>query len=205
MKILFQGDSITDCGRNRENNSYLGHGYPKVVQGKLMCDEPGKYTFFNKGVSGNRIVDLYARIKCDIINLQPDVMSILIGINDVWHEVANKNGVSAEKFERIYDMLISEILEELPNIKIMILEPFVVKGCATVENWEYFDTETKLRAAAAKRIAEKYNLTFIPLQDKFDALSVDVAPDYWAGDGVHPTAAGHELISREWIKAFKNL
>lgn len=205
MKILFQGDSITDCGRNRENNSYLGHGYPKVVQGKMMCDEPGQYTFFNKGVSGNRIVDLYARIKCDIINLQPDVMSILIGINDVWHEVANKNGVSAEKFERIYDMLISEILEELPNIKIMILEPFVVKGCATVENWEYFDTETKLRAAAAKRIAEKYNLTFIPLQDKFDTLSVDVAPDYWAGDGVHPTAAGHELISREWIKAFKNL
>ena len=205
MKILFQGDSITDCGRSRDNDSYLGHGYPRFTQGKLMVAEPGKHTFINRGISGNRIVDVYARIKTDIINLKPDVMSILIGINDVWHEIANQNGVDAKKFEKIYDMLISEIKEALPEIKIMILEPFVVKGCATTEKWDIFDLETNLRAAAAKRIAEKHNLTFIPLQDMFDSMPDNVLPDYWAGDGVHPTAAGHELISNEWIKAFNML
>lgn len=205
MKILFQGDSITDCGRSRDNDSYLGHGYPRFVQGKLMASEPGKHTFINRGISGNRIVDVYARIKADILNVKPDVMSILIGINDVWHEIGNHNGVDAPKFERIYDMLITEIKEALPDIKIMILEPFVLKGCATIENWDIFDPETKLRAQASKRIAEKHNLTFIPLQDMFDAMPDNVLPDYWAGDGVHPTAAGHELISNEWIKAFKTL
>ena len=205
MNILFQGDSITDCGRSRDNNSYLGHGYPRFVQGKLSVAEPGKHTYINRGISGNRIVDVYARIKADIINLKPDVMSILIGINDVWHEVGNHNGVSAEKFEKIYDMLIDEILEELPNLKIMILEPFVLKGCATVDAWDYFEPETKKRAEAAKRIAQKYNLTFIPLQEMFDNMPDCVLPDYWAGDGVHPTAAGHELISNEWIKAFNLL
>ena len=205
MKILFQGDSITDCGRNRENDSYLGHGYPRFVQGKLMVEQPGQNTFVNMGISGNRIVDVYARIKADIINLKPDVMSILIGINDVWHEVARQNGVDAVKFEKIYSMLIEEVLEALPNIKIMILEPFVLKGCATLDAWDTFITETKLRAAAAKRIAEKYNLTFIPLQEMFDNMPDCVRPDYWAGDGVHPTAAGHELISNEWIKAYKAL
>lgn len=205
MKILFQGDSITDCGRSRDNDSYLGHGYSNFVKGKLMCDEPGKYILINRGVSGNRIIDVYARIKCDIINLQPDVMSLLIGINDVWHEVSHQNGVDSVKFEKIYDMLISEVLEALPNIKIIILEPFVVKGCATVEAWDFFHSETLKRAEVAKRIAEKYSLKFVPLQEKFDAMSVNVLPDYWAGDGVHPTPAGHEFISREWIKAFKTL
>ena len=205
MKILFQGDSITDCGRSRDNDSYLGHGYPRFVQGKLMVSEPGKHTFINRGISGNRIVDVYARIKADILNVKPDVMSILIGINDVWHEIGNHNGVDAPKFEKIYDMLITEIKEALPDIKIMILEPFVLKVCATIENWDIFNPETKLRAQASKRIAEKHNLTFIPLQDMFDAMPDNVLPDYWAGDGVHPTAAGHELISNEWIKVFKTL
>ncbi len=205
MKILFQGDSITDCGRSRDNDSYLGHGYPRFVQGKLMVAEPGAHTFINRGISGNRIVDVYARIKADIINLAPDVMSILIGINDVWHEVGGKNGVAAPKFEMIYDMLISEIKEALPDIKIMIIEPFVLKGCATLEHWDEFHPETLLRAQAAKRIAEKHNLTFIPLQEMLDSMPDNVRPDYWAGDGVHPTAAGHELISNEWIKAFRTL
>ncbi|MBR5308223.1 MAG: SGNH/GDSL hydrolase family protein [Clostridia bacterium] len=205
MKILFQGDSITDCGRSRENDSYLGHGYPRFVQGKLMVAEPGQNTYVNTGISGNRIVDVYARIKADIINLKPDVMSILIGINDVWHEVSRQNGVDAPKFEKIYCMLIEEVLEALPDIKIMILEPFVLKGCATIESWDFFASETKLRAEAARRVAEKYNLTFIPLQEMFDSMPDCVRPDYWAGDGVHPTAAGHELISNEWIKAYKAL
>lgn len=132
-------------------------------------------------------------------------MSILIGVNDVWHEIGGENGVSAEKYEKIYDMLISEVLEALPNIKIMILEPYVVKGTATEEAWEIFTTEVAKRAAAAKRIAKKYSLKFIPLQDKFDEMSKIVSEPYWTLDGVHPANPGHELIAREWLKAFDEI
>ena len=206
MRILFQGDSITDADRSRQDNSRLGVGYPRLVEASLGLEEPNKHEFLNRGISGNRIVDLYARIKADIINLKPDLMSILIGVNDVWHELSeNPNGVDADKFFKVYSMLIEEVLESLPNIKIMILEPFVLQGCSTVENWDYFSKEVPARAEMAKRIAKKYNLPFIPLQKGFDELSKKAPQEYWLGDGVHPTAKGHEFIKNEWLKAFKNI
>ena len=117
MRILFQGDSITDCGRDSNNDSVLGRGYAHLVSAYLGYSEPGEPTFINKGISGNRIVDVYARMKRDILNYQPDVMSILIGVNDVWHELGESpNGVDAEKFFKIYSMLIEEVKEALPNI-----------------------------------------------------------------------------------------
>ena len=204
-RILFQGDSITDAGRSREDDKHLGIGYPRFVSGELALDNPGEYEFFNRGIGGNRIVDIYARIKKDLINLKPDVMSILIGINDVWHEVGEQNGVDAEKFFNVYSLIIEEVKAALPNIKIMIMEPFVLKARATEENWDYFETETAKRQEMAKKIAEKYNLKYIPLQDKFNEAAKLAPNDYWLGDGVHPTYAGHELIKREWIKAFKEL
>ena len=204
-RILFQGDSITDASRSREDDKHLGIGYPRFVSGELALDNPGEYEFFNRGISGNRIVDIYARIKKDLINLKPDVMSILIGINDVWHEVGEQNGVDAEKFFNVYSLIIEEVKAALPNIKIMIMEPFVLKARATEENWDYFETETAKRQEMAKKIAEKYNLKYIPLQDKFNEAAKLAPNDYWLGDGVHPTYAGHELIKREWIKAFKEL
>ena len=207
--ILFQGDSITDFGRKREDITSTGVGYVHMVKGQLGCEHPGEYEFINKGISGNRIVDVYARIKMDIINLKPDYMSLLIGVNDVLHELNGwHNGVAAEKFEKIYDMLISEILEELPDIKIMILEPFVLEAAITTateaepERWDYFRTEVPLRAAAAKRIAEKYTLPFVALQDKFDEACKKAPVSYWLYDGVHPTPMGHWMIKNEWIKAF---
>ena len=120
--ILFQGDSITDCGRSREYDDMTGNGYPTMVKGEIGYKYPGKYSFVNKGISGNRIIDVYARINSDIINLKPDYMSLLIGVNDVWHELGGRcNGISAEKYEKIYSMLIEEIMGALPKIKIMIL------------------------------------------------------------------------------------
>lgn len=203
MRILFQGDSITDAGRDFNNDAQLGRGYALLVEASLGLAEPGKHTFINKGISGNRVVDLYARIKRDIINYKPDVMSILIGVNDVWHELGDSpNGVDADKFFKIYSMLIEEIKEALPEIKIMILEPFVLEACSTEANWEFFKTETKKRAEMAKKIAEKYNLTFIPLQKGFDELAKKAPNSYWLGDGVHPTPAGHEYIKNEWLKSF---
>ena len=206
MKILFQGDSITDAGRIRDNDANVGTGYPLLVKAKLGFEEPGKYEFINRGISGNRIVDVYARIKNDIINLKPDVMSILIGVNDVWHEYSNNpNGVDAEKYFKVYDMLIEEIKTALPAIKIMIMEPFVLKGTGTEESWELFSSEVKKRAKMAKKIAQKYDLTFIPLQAGFDELTQKAEESYWLADGVHPTPMGHEYIKNQWFKAFKQL
>ena len=201
--ILFQGDSITDVGRNRENDNARGHGYATMTAARLMLDHPGQFQIINRGIGGNRIVDLYARIKMDFINLKPDYLSILVGVNDVWHEVARENGVDNEKFLRVYCWLIEEIKAALPDIKIYILEPFVLKGPATEEHFDLFDREVRLRAESAKKVAEKYNLTFIPLQDKLDALCEVCESTYWLGDGVHPTAAGHELIARALTEAIQ--
>ena len=204
-KILFQGDSITDAGRNRDFDPESGYGYATLVKASIGLDKYGEYEFINKGIGGNRIIDLLARVKCDIINLKPDVMSILIGVNDVWHRFAFQNGVSTEKFEKYYCMLIEEIKEALPDTKIIILEPFVLKGLATEENWNEFRAELEEKAVVSKRAAEKYNLKFIELLKPFDELSEKVNAEYWLGDGIHPTAAGHEFIKREWIKAFEEL
>ena len=203
--ILFQGDSITDACRSRDDDLYLGHGYATMVKGEIGLDYPNQYNFLNRGISGNRIVDLYSRIKYDIINLKPDVMSILIGINDVWHEINFENGVEAEKFFKIYDMLIEEIKEALPDIKIMLLEPFVLKAKATEAAWDTFKSETEKRAEKVRELSEKHNLVFVPLQEKFDEAAKKAPNDYWLYDGVHPTASGHEIIKREWVKAFKSL
>ena len=102
-------------------------------------------------------------------------------------------------------MLIDEVKEALPNIKIMILEPFVLEACSTTENWEFFKTETKKRAEMARKIAEKYNLPFVELQNGFDELSGKAENSYWLADGVHPTPAGHEFIKTQWLKAYENL
>lgn len=209
--ILFQGDSITDSGRSRENDANTGIGYPTLVKGELGFSYPNQYIIYNRGISGNRVVDLYARIKKDIINLKPDIMSILIGVNDVWHEFSSQNGVDADKYFKVYSMLIEEIKEALPDVKIMIMEPFVLKASATEDTeecpdkWNLFSTEVKKRAAKAKELAEKYDLPFIALQDKFDEAAKLAPNHYWLADGVHPTTAGHEIIKREWIKSFNEL
>lgn len=204
-RILFQGDSVTDALRIRDNDEFSGSGYATLVKAELGYNFPGEYDFLNRGIGGNRSVDVYSRIKTDIINLKPDFMSILVGVNDVWHEYEIANGIDADKFYKIYDMLIAEVKEALPDIKIMILEPFVLKGSATEENWEEFSKEVKKRAQMSEKIAEKYNLPFIKLQEGFNKLAEKSEASYWLFDGVHPTAMGHEYIKREWIKAFEKL
>ena len=203
--FLFQGDSITDAERKREDVNNFGFGYPNIVASKYLSENIGEYQFINKGISGNRVVDLYARIKCDIINLKPDYMSILIGINDVWHELSSQNGVDNEKFKKILSMIIEEVKEALPEIKIIMLEPFVLKGPATEEQWSEFRSETELRAKSVKAVAEKYNLKFVPLQEKFDELSKNIETTYWLADGVHPTAAGHGIIAKALADVFEEI
>ncbi len=201
-KILFMGDSITDAVRQRDNDCFAGNGYPTLVAARLGCDFPGEYVFLNRGISGNRVTDLLARIKVDMINLKPDVMSILIGVNDVWHEIGLCNGVHTELFETVYDLLIKELKAALPELRIMIMEPFVRPGSATEGQWDYFRDEVALRAAAAARVAEKNGLEFIPLQARLEEAEHLAPTSHWLMDGVHPTAAGHEIIARAWIETF---
>lgn len=208
--IVFMGDSITDACRLRDDG-HTGVGYPTFVEGTLGLDAPGEYKFYNRGISGDRIVDLYARIKRDAVNLAPDYMSVLIGVNDVWHEFNFGNGVDDDKFFKIYCMYIEEIKAALPDIKIMILEPFIAPGESLLpvckeENMPEFRAETAKRAASARRVAEKYGLPFIPLQDKLNEMSGAVDDlFYYTKDGVHPTSKFHAFIAREWIKTFNEI
>lgn len=210
-RILFQGDSITDCGRDRNNFYGMGGGYPNLVKASLGFDDVNEYEFINRGISGNRIVDLYARIKSDFINLKPDYASILIGVNDTWHEINYENGVDTEKFEKIYSMLLDEIFEALPNLKLVLIAPYVLEGsgtCNTEEQpnkWETFKNDVCEKAAVVKKLAQKYNLPLIELQSEFDKACQQAENAYWASDGVHPTANGHELIKRMWLKKFEEI
>lgn len=203
--ILFQGDSITDASRIREDGYHLGTGYAYLVSANLAYENPYEYKFLNRGIGGNRITDVYARIKSDIINLRPDIMSLLVGVNDAWHEVEEQNGVDPDKFFTIYDMMLDEIKKALPDLKMMIFEPYVLKGTLTEEHWDELHAEVLKRAKKVEEIAKKHNIKFIPLQNLFDEVSKDAPSDYWTCDGVHPTQAGHELIKREWLKAFSEI
>lgn len=210
-RILFQGDSITDCGRDRNDFYGMGNGYANLIKAALGTDCPGEYEFINRGVSGDRIVDLYARIKRDFINLKPDYASIFIGVNDTWHEIGGQNGVDTAKFEKIYTMLIDEIQAACPGIKLMIIAPYVLEGPKTCnieeipDRWNRFRADVAEKAVVAKKIAEKYNLPVIELQPAFDNACKNTDPTYWAADGVHPTACGHEIIKRLWLETFEKM
>ncbi len=208
--ILFQGDSITDAGRNRGFDGSLGQGYALLAAAQLGTDVPEAYTFLNRGIGGNRSIDLYARIKSDIINLKPDYLSILIGVNDVYAQVRNDNGVSAKKYEIIYDLMLSEIKAALPDIKLMILEPFLLPGTTTnnseehPERWDFMRSQIELRAKLAASLAQKHGAKFVPLQKLLDEAHAN-HPGVWSADGIHPTGAGHTLIKDAWLKAFREI
>lgn len=204
-RILFQGDSITDANRSRKEEEFYctGHGYATLVAARISFEKPGEFEFINRGVSGDRIPNILERRNRDIINLRPDYMSILIGVNDVWHELEASDGTSAPLYESLYDCVISESLKAVPELKIAILEPFVLQNANIEGYYKEFRNGVEERAAAARRVADKYGLTFISLQAKLDeaaALSGDSA--HWLRDGVHPTAAGHKLIADEWYDKF---
>ena len=201
--ILFQGDSITDCERNRDDSSCLGQGYAVITAEKIAANYPDQYRFLNKGISGNRSVDLYARVKCDIINLKPDILTIMIGVNDSWHELEEQNGVSVERYEELLNMLIEDVKKALPEIKIVLLEPFVMLGSGTEKYYDVFAQEVAQRQAICKRLAEKYDLLFVPLQEKLQSFAANNPTEDVLFDGVHPFYAGHLLICDALYEALK--
>ena len=206
--ILFQGDSITDCGReyNAENYNHpaqLGRGYVNCIASRLLLDNPNAYTIINKGISGNRVVDLYARWKMEALNLNPDIISIHIGVNDVWHEFARQNGVDCKRFEQIYRMMLEWTLEVLPNVKFLIMEPFALQS-ENVVTPEFME-QLAPYGQIARKIANEFNAVFLPLQDKLNEAAKLAPNTYWLYDGVHPAPAGNQLIADAWLEAAKPL
>lgn len=199
--FLFQGDSITDVGRVRDWEGHLGAGYPAMAAGKIAFRHPGEFRFVNKGISGERSTGLYARCMFEMRACTPDYMSVLIGVNDVWHALGNGDTIRAHRYEQLLTMLVEDSLDVFPDLKIAILEPFVLKGTATEGNWEAFDSNVRALAKIANQVAERYGLVFVPLQEKFDNLAKKTKAADWLYDGVHPAEAGHELIACELVNA----
>lgn len=202
-KFVFFGDSITDAGRNREDfnlNSY-GYGFVRSLAGKLFI-ENSKNVIYNRGISGDRIVDLYARVKRDVWNLMPDVLTILIGVNDVAHEMIIGNGVDIARYENIYRLTLKETIERLPCAKIILMEPFVLPADNPTE-WYEKVVEVKEYAKVVDKLAKEFNLPIVKLQEKLDSLSKIDGDKFYLFDGVHPSIAGAEIIAQEWYKVYE--
>jgi len=202
--MLFQGDSITDCGRNRsaaEPNSAgaLGTGYPLLVAAAALAAHPERgLRFYNRGISGNKVPDLEQRWDVDTLELRPDVLSILVGVNDFWHKLTGGYTGTVRDYEDQYAALLERTRRALPRVRLIVLEPFVLHTGAVDAHWF---PEFDARRAAAARVAGRARATFVPLQAVFNARARAVPPQYWAADGVHPTAAGHAVIAERWRRA----
>jgi len=201
--ILFQGDSITDGarGRNDDPNHILGHSYAYIIGAKLGYlwaeQEP---VFINRGISGNRASDLYARWNEDAISLKPDLISILIGVNDAWRTLNGEPSGVTDRFERAYRHVLEETREVLPDAELVLCEPFILNTGAPSQNWEAWSERVTAYGQTVRGLAEQFGAVFVPLQSAFDEACGRAKASYWLWDGVHPTAAGHELIARQWLK-----
>src|SRR6266516_1717674 len=204
LVVLFQGDSITDGGRNRaasEPNQpgALGTSYPLLVAAAALAAHPDRaLRFYNRGVSGNKVPDLEQRWAADTLELKPDVLSILVGVNDFWHKLGRGYTGTVEDYEHQYATLLDETRRALPQVRLIVLEPFVLRCGAVDDRWF---PEFDQRRAAAQRVAQQARAAFVPLQSVFDDLARRAAPQYWAADGVHPTPAGHAVIAERWRRA----
>jgi GDSL-like Lipase/Acylhydrolase. len=195
--VLFQGDSVTDVGRNRDDGNDLGFGYPMFVASWFSAMYPDvNVRFINRGVSGNRVRDLKARWRQDCLDLKPDWVSILIGINDCWRRYDSNDPTSVEAFEADYRYILDQVKEEL-DAKIIILEPFVLPTPEDRVQWRE-DLDPKIQAV--RKLAREYGALLIPLDGIMAQACTRREPAFWAADGVHPTPAGHALIAQAWLK-----
>ncbi len=202
--ILFQGDSITDAGRNREgkdpnNQSALGGGYAFLAAADLLNTFAAKnLKVYNKGISGNKVYQLADRWQSDCLDMKPSVLSILIGVNDYWHKHNGNYNGTVEIYEKDFRALLKRTREALPEVKLVICEPFAVLGCRAVDKTWF--PEFDLYRASARKLASEFDAIFIPYHEIFAKASKMVPPNYWTGDGVHPSIAGAKLMAEAWMK-----
>ncbi|MCJ7543359.1 MAG: SGNH/GDSL hydrolase family protein [Phycisphaerae bacterium] len=198
--VLFFGDSITDAGRREKHNhnDHLGVGYVAVVASVLLARCPElTLTFTNRGFSSNRVYDLEKRLQDDVIDLKPTVVSILVGINDTWHQYSRNLPSPLEDFRAAYRRICTRIRDEL-GARLVICEPFLLHFPEDRAAWRE-DLDGRLQAI--RQIGAECASVYIPLDGLFAAAGRKAPAAYWVGDGVHPTPAGHGLIADAWLQA----
>ena len=201
--ILFQGDSITDAGRNKKNpvaNEGLGRGYPQHVATALHKDHAElDLQIHNRGISGNKVPDLERRWQKDCLDLKPQILSILIGVNDIWHMLNGRYKGTVQTYRDGYAALLDRTRKALPSTQIVICEPFVLMSGTVKQNKDKWFPEFDKRRAAAKEVAKDAEAAWVPFQTMFDdAVTAGTEPSALAGDGVHPTQEGHALMAKTW-------
>jgi lysophospholipase L1-like esterase len=201
--VLFQGDSITDAGRSRDNhdvNSYgaMGNGYAWLAAAQLLVGWPmDNLKMYNRGISGNKVPQLAERWQADCLDLKPDVLSILIGVNDFWHMKNGDYDGTVETYEKDYRALVKRTKDALPDVRLVICEPFLLLSGEVTPDW--LPAFAPYRAAA-KRVAEESGASWVPFQMMFDFAVKIAEPKVWAADGVHPSANGAALMADWWLK-----
>ncbi len=200
-RLVFLGDSITDMkwGRNEtDRNHYLGHSFVYLIAARLGVELPTKdLDFYNRGKSGNTVAQLKARWQKDAIEMKPDILTVLVGTNDVG------KGVSPEDFETDYRSILQNSQAANPELTLVLLDPFVLRSgrLTEAEAWNARRTATDQLRTVVARLAAEFNAIHIPTQEIFDEAAATVSPAHWIWDGVHPLQQGHELIARAWITA----
>ncbi len=203
--VLFQGDSITDAGREKEkelpnNARSFGSGYAFLAASALMNDLASlNLTIYNRGISGNKDFQLANRWEKDCLALNPEVLSILIGVNDYWHTRGGNYDGTVETYQNDFRALLHRTVEKLPDVKLVICEPFYVLNTSAVD--ETWVEPMKEYQAAASALAKEFKAIWVPFQKVFDE-ALNYAPStYWTGDGVHPSMAGAQLMAEAWLRA----
>jgi lysophospholipase L1-like esterase len=195
--VLFQGDSITDAGRSRENLADLGGGYPGLIAAWYSALYPQKRVrFLNRGISGNRAADLHSRWNVDCLDLQPAWVSILIGINDTWRRFDSNDPTSAEVYQQHFLAILKSTHQM--GARLIIMDPFVLPVPPDRRGWRV-DLDPKIQVA--RDLAREFGAIYVPLDGLFAAVSIRREPGFWLPDGVHPSAEGHALIAQAWLKA----
>lgn len=199
-RLLFQGDSITDgnLGRNTDPNHILGHGYQFLIAAQFGESLAERHlVFLNRGISGNKVSDLARRWRTDTLDLKPDLLSILIGVNDL------NAGVSAADYERGYDQLLTETRSALPSVRLVLGEPFGLPVGHFATDWDKHQADLAARRDIVHRLAAKHHAVVVPYQQAFDAATRRAPAAEWIWDGIHPTYAGHQLMANEWIRVVR--
>ena len=205
--ILFQGDSITDMHRKKDDmtansTSALGSGYALLAASALLNKYPGENLhIYNKGISGNKVYQLAERWDADCLDIKPTVLSILVGVNDFWHTLVNGYKGTLKTYQDDYKALLDRTKQKLPDVKLIIGEPYAVIGVKAVDA-SWYPAFNDYRHAA-REIAESYGAVFIPYQDIYDKALQAAPGGYWTADGVHPSLAGAQLMAQAWVEAVK--
>jgi lysophospholipase L1-like esterase len=203
--VLFQGDSITDAGREKErelpnNARSLGSGYAFLAASKLMNELPGKeLIIYNRGISGNKVYQLAERWEKDCLSLNPNLLSILIGVNDYWHMRNGNYDGTVQVYENDFRSLLQLTKEKLPDVTLVICQPFAVLNTSAVD--ESWVAPMKEYQVAAKRMADEFKAIWVPFQDVFDEAVKHAPATYWTADGVHPSMAGAQLMAEAWLRS----